>query len=120
MSAFTPDLDCDPRRPELRDAVARNVRVGILEGDDHTANAGGDERVRAGPGPALVRTRFEGDPHGGAADIGTRSPCREQARPPRRGRRRAPRRAFVDGARRARDDAADAGIGRCSPTRAAA
>ena len=39
-ASATPEVDGDPRVPEPGDPPSRHLRVGILERDDHTADAG--------------------------------------------------------------------------------
>jgi len=61
--------DFDVGGAEFGEALTADERVGIDGGDDAADDAGGDERVRAGAGAALVGAGFEGDVGGGAADV---------------------------------------------------
>ena len=48
------------------DALSSHKRVGVAAGDDGAGNTGGDERVGAGRGAAMMGAGFEGDVGGGA------------------------------------------------------
>src|SRR5712692_8680995 len=65
-------LDLDARSPEPRDARPADLRVRILDTDDHPAYAGGDERLDAGPGTPGVAARLEGDIRRRALGVVTR------------------------------------------------
>jgi hypothetical protein len=51
------------------EALAGHERIGVREGADHPRDAGGDQRVAAGTGAAVMRARLEGDVRGGAAHV---------------------------------------------------
>jgi hypothetical protein len=48
------DLDVDAGGPQRGEAPAGDPRVGVLEGDDHAADAGGDDGIGAGGDEALA------------------------------------------------------------------
>ena len=63
------DRDFDSGGAEFCDALAADLRVGIVGGDDDTGDAGGDEGVGAGAGAAVVGAGLEGDVGGGSGGI---------------------------------------------------
>ncbi len=66
-SAQSPVSTSRPGRAQPPEALAGDTRIGILEGDDHSPHAGGDQRIDAGRSPAPVATGFETDIGDGAA-----------------------------------------------------
>ena len=62
-----PDVDGEPEVAELVDAAPGDVRVGVLERDDHAGDTGLDEGPDAGRRAPLVRAGFERGEHGGPA-----------------------------------------------------
>src|SRR5260370_1183934 len=52
---------------QLRDALAGDAGVGILDRQDDAANVGGDQRIGAGRRLAPMAARLEADIGGGAA-----------------------------------------------------
>ena len=57
----------DACRPQPVDAVAGDTLVGVADGNDGAADAGGDDDIGAGGAAADMRTGFEGDVNGAAA-----------------------------------------------------
>ena len=60
--ARTPDLDLDAGGPQPLDALAGDVRVGVLDRHDHPPDAGGDERVGARAGCGRGASTARGSP----------------------------------------------------------
>ena len=62
-----PGLDRDAGRLQLLETGAVDLRERIAHRPDHARDAGGDQRLRARPGAAGVRARFQGHVGGRAA-----------------------------------------------------
>ena len=75
-----PGLDVDAGRAQAA-RTAGGDRVGVGLAEDDARDAGGEQRLGAGPGPAGVVARLEGDDGGGTAG---RRPGRGAGRRPRR------------------------------------
>jgi hypothetical protein len=60
-------LHHDAGRAQPGDALAVDPRIAITRGDHHAADAGRDQRVRAGRRAAPVAARLQRHVHGGAA-----------------------------------------------------
>jgi len=61
------ESDFDVGGAELCDALPADERVGVFGGDDDADDSGGDQRVGAGAGAAMVGAGFEGDVGGGTS-----------------------------------------------------
>ena len=102
----------DAGSPQPADAVSGDQRIRVLQRNHHVSQAGLDQRVAAGWGTTVVRTRLERDPGGAAAHgmaCGLGRAQRRHLGVRRAGALRvsAGQQAAIGGG----DDAADAGIG---------
>ena len=59
--------DRDPGSAQHREPLPRHPRVAVLDGADHAGDAGGDQRLGAGRGAAVMGAGLERDIGGGAA-----------------------------------------------------
>ena len=60
-------FDLDPRRSQPGESPARDLRVGIAVAGHHADDSGGDHRVGAGRGTAVVGAGLQGDEEGGTS-----------------------------------------------------
>ena len=112
-----PEVDGNPGIPQGLEPRARHARVAVLDRRHDARHSGGDQRIGAGRGLAVVRTGFERDvggrPTRRVTGLGQR--LRFRMRPPSRRRMAAPDDAAV-----LDDDAAHRRIGPGPPHAAAA
>src|SRR6266545_1806391 len=73
-----PDLDLDAGGAQLREALAADVGVGVLDGRHHPGDAGGDQRAGARRGAPVVSAGLQADVAGGTGGAAGGPPQRQR------------------------------------------